>query len=476
MRRSLNTLKGHACRQALTATVLVALAAAIPAYAAGGLDKRFGAGGRVRSQFGVGSEPSSEAFAGAVDSAGHLLVVGTATNSQEGLNLLLARYLSNGALDSSFGFGGSVVTQVGLGPFPTSTGVGLLVQPDGNLVVASSATDEFGAPAFAVSRFTVAGTLDETFGTRGTIVSQLGSGASTSASSEPIALARQHDGKLLLVGKGTDRGGNDQVAIARYTASGIDRDYGSAGSVVTQLGVGSERFSEGLAVAIARGQRAVVAGNATDSKGREQVAVARFTASGVLDRTFGQRGVRLIQLGNGPTPSSRALAVAVLPDQRVVVVGDATDKGGHQAVALARFSASGKLDKHFGGDGRVVVQLGTRCGDCSSAAPLSSADSIALAPGGKILVGGQASSAGGYNVLLARFTSSGNPDRTFGSKGHRLTQLGSRCSPGCDAPAALSNAETLLLRRDGGIFVAGRATDRSGNNVVATARFRPSAR
>jgi uncharacterized delta-60 repeat protein len=456
--------------------LLCALGWAAAAQGAGGLDTRFGAGGRARVQFGVGSEPSSEAFAATVDRAGHLVATGNATNSRDSLNLLIVRYLSNGALDNSFGFGGSVVTQVGLGPFPSSNGVGVASQVDGKLIVASSATDDFGFNAFALSRFTPAGTLDETFGTRGTILTQLGSAVTDAPSSEPIAMVQQHDGKLLLVGKGTDRAGNDQVVVARYTATGLDREYGSQGSVVAQLGVGSERFSEGLGVALARGQRAVVVGNATDAKGREQVAIMKLTTSGLLDNSFGQRGVRLAQLGLGPAPSSRALAVAITSDQRIVVVGDASDRHGNQAVAIARFTASGRYDKKFGRNGRIVVQLGSRCSRCSSTAPLSSADAVAIAPGGKVLVGGQASNGNGYNVLLARFTSRGRADRTFGSKGRRLTQLGTACSPGCDSSAPLSGAEALLLRGDGRMFVAGRATNRAGNNLVAAARYRPSAR
>ena len=77
---------------------------------------------------------------------------------------------------------------------------------------------------------------------------------------------------------------------------------------------------------------------------------------------------------------------------------------------------------------------------------------------------------------MTRLTSRGRLDRTFGNKGRRLTQLGSRCTPGCDSPAALSGAEALLLRPGGAMFVTGRATDRAGNNVVAAARYRPSAR
>jgi uncharacterized delta-60 repeat protein len=455
---------------------LAVMVGASVAEAAGGLDSSFGSGGRVRLQFGVGSEPGSEAFAGAVDRSGHFIATGSATNSQNGLNLLIVRYLSNGALDNTFGFGGSVVTQVGLGPFPSSTGIGVSVQPDGKVVVASNATDEFGASAFALSRFTVAGVLDDTFGTRGTIVTQLGSSVTEAAASEPIAMGRQQDGKLVLVGKGTDRAGNDQIVVARYTSEGLDRDFGSQGSVVAQLGAGSERFSEGLAIAFARGQRIVIAGNATDASGREQVAIMRLTPSGVLDRTFGQRGVRLAQLGTGAAPSSRALAVAVTPDQRIVLAGDASDRKGQQALAVARLTASGRYDKKFDKNGRAVIQFGSRCAQCASDAAFSSADTIAIAPGGKVLLGGQASSSNGYNVLVARLTSSGRVDRTFGSKGHRLTQLGTRCSPGCDSPAALSGAEALLLRPGGAFFVTGRATDRAGNNVVATARYRPSAR
>src|SRR5262245_15056175 len=124
MRRSVDMLRGHGRRTALAGLAGLLLSATV-AQAAGGLDSHFGAGGRVRLQLGVGREPSSEAFGGAIDQAGHLVATGNATNGQDGLNLLIVRYLSNGALDSSFGFGGSVITQVGLGPFPSSNGIGV---------------------------------------------------------------------------------------------------------------------------------------------------------------------------------------------------------------------------------------------------------------------------------------------------------------------------------------------------------------
>jgi uncharacterized delta-60 repeat protein len=470
--RTVNTIPRALAVAAATLALLVGVALEARAQAGGALDRSFGNGGRVRTQLGVGQVPSSEAFAALIQPTGHVVVAGNATGSQGGLQVALVRYQSNGDLDGAFGLGGSVVTQLGAGAFPSSSAVGVVRQPDGKLVIGGPFTDEFGNLAFGLARVEPNGVVDQTFGARGAIVHQIGATSSEPAGSQPIALLRQADGKLVMVGKATDRSGNDQVTIARYTGSGPDPTYGSGGRNVLQLGAGTEPFSEATAVAFARGEKTIVAGDATDRAGREQVSVTRFNKGGTVDRTFASRGTRLVQLGLGRTPASRALAVAVLSNQKIVVAGDATDRQGRQAVLVARLTASGRLDRTFGDRGRVVAQLGARCRDCFGLSPHSSVDTIVIQPNGKILVGGQRSGASGYAFLVARFTSRGRLDRTFGSRGRLITQPALPCGSSCDTPAGLSNVEAMIRRRDGRIVVAGRATDRAGNNVIATARFR----
>ncbi|MDX2230535.1 MAG: DUF4347 domain-containing protein, partial [Leptolyngbyaceae cyanobacterium bins.349] len=70
---------------------------------------------------------------------GSIVVAGQ--NQQNGVNrLILERYTSNGALDSSFGIGGGVITDLGAG---NATAASLVIQPDGKVVATGAANGNF---------------------------------------------------------------------------------------------------------------------------------------------------------------------------------------------------------------------------------------------------------------------------------------------------------------------------------------------
>ena len=147
-----------------------------------------------------------------------------------------------------------------------------------------------------------------------------------------------------------------------------------------------------------------------------------------------------MQLGAGAAPSSEIEALAVQPDGKVVVAGDASDASGHRQLLVARLRADGGLDSSFGGGGVVLRQLG------AGAAPSSEARALALQPDGGIVAAGSASVDAAHDeVLVTRLRADGMPDADeFGTAGAVRMQLGAGVGrrPGptrwCASPTASS--------------------------------------
>ncbi len=153
-----------------------------------------------------------------------------------------------------------------------------------------------------------AGHLDRSFGRGGVVTTSFGKGSA--AMGQAVALAR--GGRIVVAGVVQTRSGGSQMAVARYTAAGrLDARFGTGGLVRTAFPGGAVAFG----VAIDGNGRIVVAGSSSD-----KIAVARFTAFGGADSSFGSHGV----LTTGfPGLHASGQAVVVLPDNEIVVAGGA---------------------------------------------------------------------------------------------------------------------------------------------------------
>src|SRR6266851_5017874 len=132
------------------------------------------------------------------------------------------------------------------------------------------------------------GDLDTSFGQGGLAF------VGDSAGAEGDAIAIQSDGKIVVAGTDVFLG---RIIVARFNADGsLDTTFGNLGKVTTAFDV----VNTVTAVAIQSNGKIVVAGSAYASNERDpltgelfppiSVAVARFTASGALDSTFGSGG------------------------------------------------------------------------------------------------------------------------------------------------------------------------------------------
>jgi len=172
----------------------------------GGIDFGFGTGGKqITDFFGAGAKANSIVL----QPDGKFVVAGTASDSATrpvATDIALARYNSDGSLDSAFGIGGETAI-----PFPdsaTEQGNAVAVLPDGKIIVAGTAFKTFNTPPdFALVRYNADGSIDTGFGTKTTDIA--------GGTDEGLAIAIQSDGKIVVAGRSFRS--NFDLTLARYS-------------------------------------------------------------------------------------------------------------------------------------------------------------------------------------------------------------------------------------------------------------------
>jgi uncharacterized delta-60 repeat protein len=269
----------------------------------GALDPSFGSGGKVTTPV-LSSNDIAEAVA--VQSDGKIIAAGGAFDGSY-YDVALARYTGAGALDPTFGSGGTVVTAIGP---RADAAFAVAVRPDGKILIAGVAYKGTNRLDFALVRYTSAGALDPSFGSGGKVTTNFGSGTRDLAR----AIALQPDGKIVVAGYSANPAVRD-FALARYGASGgLDPTFGSNGKVVTATAIGDDQAN---AVALQTDGKIVAAGSSVQGSGAD-FAVARYEASGILDGTFGSGGVVITDFTG---TDDRAFGMALQPDGKIVAAG-----------------------------------------------------------------------------------------------------------------------------------------------------------
>jgi uncharacterized delta-60 repeat protein len=283
----------------------------------GSLDTSFGTNGIAKALLGT----SAGAQAVGIQLDGKIVVSGHfQTSGPE--QFALARFNTNGTLDSSFGNAGAVLTTIEAGCAAYGAGI----QPDGKSVATGIAVAQNGSVVnadFAVARYNTNGALDLTFGSLGRTTNNAGGSTLDGA----YAMAIQPDGKIVLAGAAAIgnfpgplidiEGVNSFVALTRFNTNGApDTTFGSDGTVLTEVGSYSDYA---LSLALQPNGKILVAG--ASESGNYQWFVQRYNFDGSLDSTYGDNGVRFVNFGSGT--NEFAYAVALDSSGRAVVAGDA---------------------------------------------------------------------------------------------------------------------------------------------------------
>ena len=319
----------------------------------------------------------------AIDGLGRIVAVGAAGVNDPQKQIAVARYLSNGSLDSSFASGGrtlipsvvpsDIATIIGNG---TATDVALDNQ--GRLVISAFNDDDF-----IVLRLSQDGILDPTFNGDGIIVVDF-NGSKDRANN----LAIDSQGRIVVSGYIDNQA---KVGFVRLTDTGeYDSDFAGTGKVEVDLSGTQQDIKE---VVIGEADE-IIAGGTTGV----DFALVKLTSAGILDANFGFQGKVITDLGTSPE-QIHALKID-LNGQYVVAGNRGSDATADVAVAMY-IPSTGDLDSGFGIGGIVITDFDSRS-DC--------AHDLVIDKGNKILITGTSSLSscrGGdtNNSILARYLS-----------------------------------------------------------------------
>jgi uncharacterized delta-60 repeat protein len=283
--------------------------------AAGAADSAYGTSGYAI----VASGASREELTGvAVQADGKILTVGRATG---GLQSFVARWDASGAPDASFGTGGRVLEY----PVGVGTLVGPVLAPGGGFYVGYSVTS---GGFLSLLKYDATGAHDDGFGTKGTVTF-------TDAYLDPTGLALDSQGRPLVTG-------GAQLSTVRYTTAGVPDDtFGTKG-----LAIVSGNAATGQAVAAQADGTILVAGASASS-----AAVVRYTDSGTADPGFGTAGILSF-------PQANLRVQRILPQTGGAALLVGSTAGSTAGILLARVTAAGVLDTTFGTGGLVAQATG----------------------------------------------------------------------------------------------------------------------
>ena len=315
------------------------------------------------------------------------------------------------ALDPAFGISGTVRSSLGCGGGIADVGNTVLLQSDGKIVVIGDSYSS-GRYAGAVARFNSDGSVDNTFRSIGSVRTSI---SSNYYDEHTFGGLIQSDGKIVVVSS-YDYNGNS-ICLVRYNSNGNkDNSFGSSGIAWNSIsGNGFLKAFSGYggSVAVQTDGKIIVAGRSKNSSGYYQFALTRFLPDGTLDATFGSSGTVRNFISGGTNYDDEANSVAIQSDGKIVAGG--ISYGGTssnlRAFAVARYNSDGSLDSDFGSGGTARNNIdggdGTR----------DEAYGVAIQGDGKILLVGKSFGTGSGGMAIARYTTTGALDNSFGTAG-----------------------------------------------------------
>lgn len=363
-------------------------------------------------------------------------------------DITLARYLSNGRLDPTFGARGITVFDSGLSKDDVATSAA--VQRDGKIVVAGVA-DVPGGQDFLVARFTPQGRIDPKFGVGGFVTTDVGAGDPDLDAA--FAVAVQSDGKIVAAGQTTDGPATEddtRIAIVRYTANGVlDASFGTQGKISDDRG---DRGVFALALRIQPDGKIAVGGYALFWGFR----VLQYLPDGRPDEEFGTNGIAQTALGMLDTA---VCALVLQRDGKLVAVGWGQAGGLDDYAVIVRYRRDGGLDRSFGRGGKAILRVAP---GTTEAAPFG-AFAATLDSKGRIVVAG----ASGGRILVGRYRKNGAADRGFGGLGFVTATV---------RDGAYAYASAVVVQPGGEIIAAGSAKMRRTGEDLALIRLRDRGR
>jgi len=277
----------------------------------------------------------------------------------------------------------------------------------------------------------------------GSIDTAFGAGGWTSLAGSSVPGLGNVEGAIPLPSGDILLGGS--TGLARLLPSGkLDASFGSGGST-TASKVGS--VDSAAVIALQPDGKIIYAGSTGSASGGTQWEVARFTANGTLDPTFGAGGIVTTEVLK-PPPATITFespgAALVQPDGKILVLGQVQNFGGYRGQgsffdqAVLRYNPNGTLDTSFGAGGEALSTSFAGAGELG----LDAAGDIFIAPGP------------GWTSKEAELSPAGQADPAV-------------------TPAAITAASSPVLLPSGQFLSATTLAAGRGESDVQVTRFNP---
>jgi uncharacterized delta-60 repeat protein len=351
-----------------------------------------------------------------------------------------------GLPDSSFGQMGEVAI-----PVPSDFGYsgGMVLLPDGKMVVAWQSTPDV-ITTLALTRLLPDGSLDNSFGSQGTVLTNLDLGIDGTL----YKMAVTADQKIIAVG-GIANDTEYSAFVARFKDNGeLDATFGDNGLVLIDEGDQDDEFN---AVYILPDGKILAGGLTLDSAnpGFYDMLLVKLEADGQFDTSFGNAGIVTSDFKAG---LEGIISLAVQSDGKIVAVGGNNDfVTGDYNMELARYNPDGSLDLSFANNG--WLEYGT-------AVQIEIAYDAAVIAGDKLVFCGISFTTGTSTgqMTLFQLNADGSFDNSFGNGGKVFKEVG-----------ILEFGRQLEVQADGKILVSGEALPDllSGDGYLWVSRFNP---
>lgn len=270
------------------------------------------------------------------------------------------------------------------------------------------------------------------------------------------AAAVQPDGKILVAGNSANLIDPDtwtydenHLLLARYNANGsLDTSFGTGGFARINLWNSETGYETGIAIAVLPDGKIVVgAGEPTTSNSEPKFGVVRFNADGSADTGFGTNGGASFTVGTENAATVHGMAMDAKGN--ILLVGESQWRSGsvYQYTTVLRVKPDGTLDATFSGDGIATTNVG-------GGTDYNYAAGIAVQPDGKIVVVG--TRAGAYLLSALRYNDDGTLDTSFGTSG--IAQF--------DVAASYDGGSAVAIQPDGKIVVGGNGYNGVNNDFM----------
>lgn len=258
----------------------------------------------------------------AIQNDGKILVGGKSTFLFEHSEISIARYNTNGTIDSTFNGGGSFTTNFGEASVKANS---ISIQSDGEIIVVGEYDDTISNIDLLALRLTNSGILDLTFSDDGIQIIDI-----AGSTDRAFSCALQTNGKIIVTGT-TIVGSSYDIVLLRLNNDGIlDTTYSDDGIQTIDI---SNSNDYGYSVAIQTDGKILVGGS-YQVNSNFTIFVLRTNSNGTLDTSFNGNGILISSPSIG---NNYCNSILIQSDNKFVIAGTSFN-GTNYDITTIRFN------------------------------------------------------------------------------------------------------------------------------------------